>query len=72
MPTIVKCSVANCTYWGEGNNCNADMIMVEVDSHARANFKEEFAGEYEHATEHKDKASTSAETCCHTFKPRNK
>ncbi|RNB74693.1 DUF1540 domain-containing protein, partial [Brevibacillus fluminis] len=42
MP-VVKCSVANCTYWGEGNNCNADSIMVEVDAHANANYKTEFA-----------------------------
>ncbi|MEJ8544017.1 DUF1540 domain-containing protein [Brevibacillus borstelensis] len=69
MP-VVKCSVANCEYWSEGNNCNADMIMVEIDAHANADFKEEFAGEYGHDSEHKDKADTSSQTCCHTFKPK--
>jgi hypothetical protein len=70
MPTIVKCSVANCEYWSEGNNCTADMIMVEIDSHANANFKEEFAGEYGHDSGHKDQAKSSSQTCCHTFKPK--
>ncbi|QQE75597.1 DUF1540 domain-containing protein [Brevibacillus composti] len=71
MP-VVKCSVANCEYWSEGNNCNADMIMVEIDAHAEANFKEEFAGEHGHDSQHKDKANTSSQTCCQTFKPKKK
>lgn len=71
MP-IVKCSVANCTYWGEGNNCQADMIMVEVDAHANKKFDAEFADEYRHDSEHQDLASSSAQTCCHTFKPKEK
>lgn len=70
MP-IVKCSVANCAYWGEGNNCQADMIMVEVDRYAKANYEEEFAGEYSHSSDHRALASDSKETCCHTFKPRH-
>lgn len=70
MPQV-KCSVANCVYWEEGNNCSADMIMVEIDAHANANFKAEFAGEYGHDSEHKDQATTSSQTCCHTFKPKN-
>ncbi|GIO10407.1 hypothetical protein J31TS6_64350 [Brevibacillus reuszeri] len=71
MPQV-KCSVANCAYWGEGNNCSADMIMVEIDAHANANFKEEFAGEFEYASQHQDKAKSSSQTCCHTFKPKEK
>ncbi len=70
MPQV-KCSVSNCTYWGEGNACNADMIMVEVDKHANKNFSAEFAGEYGYDSEHKDVANSSAQTCCHTFKPKN-
>lgn len=66
---LVKCSVSNCTYWGEGNACNADAIMIEIDRHARAKFNEEFAGE-SFDSEHKDKAITSSATCCHTFKPK--
>lgn len=41
---IVKCSVANCHYWGENNFCKADLIMIEVDGHAGKKFKEEYAG----------------------------
>ncbi|MGE5701380.1 MAG: DUF1540 domain-containing protein [Clostridia bacterium] len=71
MPTEVKCSVANCTYWGEGNNCHADSIMVEVDSHANANYKTEFASE-SGQNNHQDTAKSSAQTCCQTFKLKSK
>jgi hypothetical protein len=71
MPQVeVKCSVANCTFYAEGNNCAAPAIMVEVDRHA--NYSEEFAQDLGIQTEHKDSASDSAETCCRTFKPKNK
>lgn len=70
MRPEVKCSVSNCTYWAQGNNCSAEMIMVEIDSHAKANFNAEFAGEYGYDSKHKDVASTSSATCCHTFKPK--
>ncbi|QYR20119.1 DUF1540 domain-containing protein [Paenibacillus sp. sptzw28] len=69
MPKGVSCSVSNCTYWGQGNNCHADEIMIDVDSHAHDNFKAEFAEE-NYISEHKDAAKESAGTCCHTFKPK--
>ncbi|MEO3947421.1 DUF1540 domain-containing protein [Gorillibacterium sp. CAU 1737] len=69
MKPIVKCSVANCQYWGQGNNCQADAIMIEIDQHADAKFDAEFAGE-SFDSEHKDHAANSANTCCHTFKPK--
>jgi hypothetical protein len=28
MPKDVKCEVNNCTYWGQGNLCEADQIYV--------------------------------------------
>ncbi len=65
MPEV-KCSVANCTYWSEGNNCKANAIMIDIDQHAGAQFNAEFAGE-SYDTEHQDKASKSSATCCHTF-----
>jgi hypothetical protein len=67
--TQVKCSVSNCAYYKEGNNCGADLIMIEVDKHANMNYDAEFAGEG-FDTEHKDKAEASSTTCCHTFKPK--
>lgn len=69
MPQV-SCSVANCEYWAQGNKCSADEIMVEIDAHASINFKEEFASEYGQHNEHQDKASSSSQTCCLTFKPK--
>lgn len=74
MPTgekpLVKCSVSNCSYWGEQNVCSADLIMIDIDQHARQKYNAEFAGET-FDTEHKDSAGTSSQTCCHTFKPKS-
>ncbi|MCY9592471.1 DUF1540 domain-containing protein [Paenibacillus chitinolyticus] len=68
MPEV-KCAVSNCAYWGQGNNCRADIIMIEVDEHADADLSSEFAGE-EFDTRHKDQAADRANTCCHTFKEK--
>ncbi|MFC5651720.1 DUF1540 domain-containing protein [Paenibacillus solisilvae] len=69
MPNGVRCSVANCSFWAEGNKCNADQIQIDIDSHAKGEFGSEFAEEgFGH--EHKDAASEQAETCCHTFKAK--
>jgi len=65
----VKCSVSDCHYWKEGNNCAADLIMIEIDKHANAQFKEEYAGE-SFSSGHKDAAGEAAKTCCHTFRPK--
>lgn len=69
MPDV-KCSVSNCTYWSQGNNCVADTIMVEIDKHANAKYNTEFANEPGYDSEHKDVANSSAQTCCHTFKAK--
>jgi len=67
MPDV-KCTVANCGFWTEGNNCNASSIQIEVDAHASANVNEEFAGEI--GADHQDEASNSRSTCCQTFVPK--
>ncbi|WP_281888177.1 DUF1540 domain-containing protein [Paenibacillus sp. YYML68] len=67
MPEV-KCSVSNCTFWGEGNNCQANSIMIEVDKHANMQYDTEFAKDFD---DHKDQAAKSAQTCCHTFQPKN-
>ncbi|AJS57719.1 DUF1540 domain-containing protein [Paenibacillus sp. IHBB 10380] len=67
--TYVKCSVSNCNYWGEHNVCRADQIMIEIDSHAKINLKEEYGKE--DFVDHKDKAQSSSSTCCLTFKPKS-
>lgn len=69
MPSGVSCSVANCNFWKEGNNCGADQIMVEIDQHAATNFNHEFAGD-DLGLFHEDHANQSAATCCQTFKPK--
>jgi hypothetical protein len=68
MPQGVKCSVANCTYWASGNRCDADQIMIDVDSHATVDYKAEFAEGL--GTQHRDLAKAAAATCCHTFKSK--
>ena len=67
---LVKCSVSNCTYWGEKNVCNADLIMIDIDNHADRHYKAEFAGE-SFDTDHQDTAPSSSATCCHTFKAKS-
>ncbi|MEF3304656.1 DUF1540 domain-containing protein [Paenibacillus sp. GYB003] len=68
---LVKCSVSNCTFWGDNNTCHADAIMIDIDNHANASYDEEFAGE-SFDSDHQDRARTSSSTCCHTFKPKSK
>jgi len=63
----VRCAVANCEYWNQGNKCGADLIMIDVDQNAKAKYDQEFAGE-SFDTGHQEDASSSANTCCHTFK----
>ncbi|MDR6225001.1 DUF1540 domain-containing protein [Desmospora profundinema] len=68
MPEV-KCSVANCVFWGSGNNCTADAIMVDVDDNWNKNYEEEIGGEFVD-TDHQYSARISADTCCHTFRPK--
>ncbi|WP_025026616.1 DUF1540 domain-containing protein [Caldalkalibacillus mannanilyticus] len=65
----VNCSVANCTFWAEGNKCSADSILIEVDAHANQDYQIE-AGTMIGEDRHEDSASSVAATCCHTFKPK--
>jgi hypothetical protein len=69
MPENVKCSVSNCVYWGTGNKCQAELIMVEIDKHAKKEFNAEFA-EIGFDSKHHDYAGDPSATCCHTFKPK--
>ncbi|WP_407944859.1 DUF1540 domain-containing protein [Paenibacillus albiflavus] len=63
---VVKCSVSNCTYWGQNNLCHADSIIIDIDQHANRNYNSEFAAEFEH----QDTARSASSTCCHTFQPK--
>ncbi|WP_159884085.1 DUF1540 domain-containing protein [Paenibacillus puerhi] len=66
MPDV-KCSVANCAFWAQGNNCQAAAIMIEVDGHANMKYDTEFATEFD---DHQDHAKSVRNTCCHTFEPK--
>ncbi|HUC93168.1 MAG TPA: DUF1540 domain-containing protein [Paenibacillus sp.] len=68
MPEGVKCSVSNCTYWGEGNKCVANSIMIDIDKHASADYSSEFAEGL--GTDHRDTAKNASVTCCHTFEQK--
>lgn len=70
MPQGVKCSVSNCSFWNQGNNCTANAIMVDIDQNAHVNYQEEF-GDIGVSTDRKERAKDSSGTCCHTFKPKN-
>ncbi len=58
----IKCSVDSCHYWDKGNICGADAI--EVASNFAGNTDIE-AGTFE------NNSSTSNETQCVTYKPKN-
>jgi hypothetical protein len=70
MPEV-KCSVSNCNYWEQGNQCKADVVMIEIDQHATAQFNAEFAGE-SFDSNHQDTAAKVKDTCCHTFEKKQK
>ena len=71
MMVDVKCSVSNCYFWKQNNECAAQAIMVTVDDKGRANFREEIAGEIAVDTKRTDWAQSSMHTCCHTFRPKS-
>lgn len=68
MPDV-KCSVSNCVFWSDGNNCTAQTIMVEIDRHSKMKYDAEI-GEIGYDSKHHDMARSVSETCCHTFKQR--
>lgn len=66
MPEV-KCSVSNCEYWAKGNHCVAEAIMVEIDQHSEQEV--EFANEG-FTSMHHDEATSTSNTCCHTFEAK--
>lgn len=68
MPEGVACTVSNCQYWAENNQCAATKILIEIDAHANKHYNSEFSSDLDQ--QHKDVAKKSAETCCLTFIPK--
>lgn len=66
VPTV-KCSVSNCVYWKEGDDCGADAILITTDRHANRKEDVEFAGDT-YRVVYEDAAQTSSQTCCRTFR----
>jgi hypothetical protein len=64
----VKCKVDSCVYWDEGNVCGADGIEVDNSMMNVGDAMMEI-GELGKGA---DEAKNSDETCCTTFKPKNK
>jgi hypothetical protein len=70
MPKVeVSCAISNCTFYGQGNVCTAEKIMVELDNHSR--YDTEMSSELTEKN-HIDEAGNSKETCCKTFKPKKR
>lgn len=67
MAPIVNCHVANCAHWSDGNKCGADEILVQTDAHE--DYSTELSNEL--SSDEPEYAGESAETCCHTFKPKH-
>ncbi|MFA2809288.1 DUF1540 domain-containing protein [Bacillus mycoides] len=70
MPEV-KCSVSNCSFWGQGNLCQASAIVVQPDAQEAGQVEN---SSYTNATLTNEtlesSVTTSVETCCHTFKPK--
>lgn len=70
MPEV-KCSVSNCSFWGQGNFCQASAIVVQPDAQEAGQIEN---SSYTNATltneTLENSVTTSVETCCHTFKPK--
>lgn len=65
----INCTVDSCYYWGHGNKCRADEIIVTSDS-----FGSSLPGEVDDThlqSLSPTPVSSCAETCCKTFVARD-
>jgi len=66
----IGCIVSDCYYYGKGNKCKADKILVTTDNFAaynqEADMSFEMAGELS-----PQEAGNSTKTNCLTYKPAN-
>lgn len=66
----IRCTVSSCHYWGQGNYCEAEQILVSSDN---------FANETEHSinalqasTIEQTPVGSCQETCCKTYIQKGK
>ncbi|MDR4986100.1 disulfide formation protein C [Bacillus cereus] len=70
MPEV-KCSVSNCSFWGQGNFCQASAIVVQPDAQETDQIENSsYTGATLTNETLESSVTTSVETCCHTFKPK--
>ncbi len=69
MHLEVKCSVNNCHYWAEGNECHAEQIVVTSNHVGGANPSRYDTGTITSSL--KTPTNNSIETCCKTFVKAN-
>jgi hypothetical protein len=79
--TKVKCTVNSCAFWGQGQICNADEILVRNDISGDADqFSQHFlnadleaGADFDNQMFQKNAvAHTSPQTCCDTMRPKKK
>lgn len=73
MPQVdVRCTVDNCTYWGQGNVCEATTILITSDAVGRRFPESVDAKDVDTIldTVGETPAQTCMETACKTFKAR--
>jgi hypothetical protein len=73
--TDVKCKVSSCHYWGHGDICGADSIMVDYNRTRSFRMEvgsldpDDIKGKSSVTTD-TEKAMRSEETLCKTFRPK--
>ncbi len=65
MPENVRCTVSNCVYWDKGNRCAAEAILITTNDKLRYHDDKMEIGALSETL-----ATTSTETNCKTFKPK--
>lgn len=64
---VVNCTVSNCYFHQKGNVCGAEKILIDTEKDQSSEFGSEI--DFREAQE---RAKSSEETCCKTFRPKNK
>ncbi|PEY30111.1 disulfide formation protein C [Bacillus cereus] len=70
MPEV-RCSVSNCSFWGQGNFCQANSIFVQPDDqNTNQSGNNSYTNSALTGETLESSATTSVETCCQTFRPK--
>lgn len=70
MPEV-RCSVSNCSFWGQGNFCQANAIVVQPDVQNAEQFDDtSYTNTILTGEPLESSVATSVETCCQTFKQK--